>query len=352
MTCSQEPVSIPMAFVPTAYKGTRDQARAGLRTYLQSTQQRDFDDEEKTWLDQSADEWTGDQYNAAITQLDQRKPAKQKLRPQVQPPPQTQPPPQQQPPPTVPPYMQAGRPNFTQFTRTPSPYDAQVDGIVNQVLGQPALSDQTVNQLKSRARDNAVAQNAAMKQQLQESLLNRGFTPDGGSMLAADALSDEQLLSDLIDSSVGIDIEAAKTRRGDMVNAVQLAEAIASGRSGRNIAEYGAQLGGEQAQFGDNFNVDQFIDAAMRGDRSLSLQELLGKEGISLDRDRLSTQKSQFDTATKMDLARFLESIRQFDSTFDEGKRQFNNNSAFNWSNFNANQQGRLLDYLSTLFSR
>lgn len=251
--------------------------------------------------------------------------------------------------------VQMRQPQVTQFgdfSAKASPWDQDIDSIVANLLNEPSMNEQAVNALKARARDTAVAQMAALRGANADRLRAQGFSPDGGTMLSAEALADEQLINDLINKNVDIDLLASDRNRADRMGAVQLAEAIAGGRSGRRIGEFGANLQGQMAQAGLDFDIDRFLAENERANRALQLQEMLGRAGIDLDKLRLDIQQGQFKTATMLDLARFLEGIRQFDVGFGENQRQFNNSSAFNWASLGMNQQNSLLNFLNSLFGR
>jgi hypothetical protein len=221
-------------------------------------------------------------------------------------------------------------------------YDAAEDDIgtlVAQLLQNPeTLNPQAVSQMKVRAKEAALAQAQQLRGQASNDLAARGFDPAGGVSQAVGGELDMGLIDSLINSNRDIDLAATAQKRQDVLGALAAAEGMLGGQ----VSRAGA-LSGDAAQWA---GIDY---GKSKDDRMMLLQEFLGKSGVDLDTQRLAEQKSQFKTATGLDLARFLESVRQFDVGFGENQRQFNNNSALNWTNVNNAQQNNLLRYLESL---
>lgn len=230
--------------------------------------------------------------------------------------------------------------------------DDATEAHITALLNNPySLSDTTVHQLKNREKEAAVSVADQLRGANAVDVAGRGFSAQGGMRAGADALVDAGLIDSLINSNREIDLAKAATDRSDLLNVLDASEGFQTGRVGRATNIYGAQLSGEQAREGqrqhDNSNLlqrflaeegtkqaedvskyrnDEFRYSQMKDDRAQTLAEWLAEETAQLNRLRTDIGASQFDM------------------NFGENQRQFNNNTAFNYSSLNADSQARLMD--------
>jgi hypothetical protein len=381
-------------------KGSKDQAISGLRFAARQLLGQDLDDaglnEAATAAGYSGSgDVSGEQYNKALGFIRSKKQPNQAPAPQQQ---ATQYQsqtygataykPSGAAPSVLPPHMQVLQPQFAQYQpQNTGAFDGAVNSQMQALLASGgSLGEQQTNQMKMQAKESAMSQADALKKQALGRLRGQGFEAHGGTMLGANAQLDAGLIDSIINNNRAIDLEAAKTNFGDKLNVMQLVDGVLSGRVGRASQEFGNVLQGQSAQADSDFRRDQlgetqrqfdsqygmdkfrtdeglnlegnnsalrlaeFLYGQQKDNRMLGLQELLGKAGIDLDLAKFGESKNQFNTATKLDLARLLEQVRQFDTSFGENQRQFNNNSAFNWSNLNANQMNNYLNTFMQAF--
>lgn len=252
-------------------------------------------------------------------------------------------------------------PGFTQYT---DPNPGQVPQLnrqlIESILANPeTMSTDVVNQLKARGRDTAVNMAGQLRDGAHADVASRGFSDVGGMRAGYDRQIDSQLISDILNSNRDIDITAASTNRADQLAAATAGTDWENGLVNRADANYKARLLGEstasdslyrdnaldldrfktieaaaQAADASTFRNDAFKYDQIRDDRNQTLQEFLGQEGVNLDWARLD------------------ESANQFDSTFGEGKRQFNNSLGFNYASLNASQQARLMDQINAILDQ
>ena len=287
----------------------------------------------------------------------------------------------------LPPYLQVARPSFAQYQAPSEGFTSAEDALINNILANPGtLGPDVVNQMKARAKENAVAQSQQLRGEATRDLAGRGFSAGGGTSQAVQAAYDQQLIDSLINSNRELDINAATTNRQNLLDALAAAESVQGGRVSRASTNFQNTLAGQSAQADSDFRRDQLgenqrqfdsqyglqryqaeegnnlvaADSALRNadfeygqmkdDRSMALQELLGKGGLDLDRQKLEEQAKEFKAATGLDLMKLIEDTRRFDTTFGENQRQFNNNLAYNYTGLNLNQQNGLLNYLLSAF--
>lgn len=263
----------------------------------------------------------------------------------------------------------ANLPEFqsTQFTQFQAPDQSgttnKMQSLLDQILLSPdTLGEQQVNQMKSRAKETALAQAEQLRAAAGQNLASRGFG-GGGMEVAANRAVDNQLLNDLITANREIDLEAVATNRQDRLNALAAGDSFLNSQLQRATQGYASTLAGQEAQAQDRragsdfglrrwqageeaaraandseFRNAQFQFDQMSDDRKQRLAEFLGVEAATLDRNKFAEMQSQFKTATGLDLLKFLESTRQFNQTFGENQRQFNASLGENSRQFNANQ--------------
>ena len=261
----------------------------------------------------------------------------------------------------LPPHIQTMRPEYSQFIAPNiTGIDNGVGALVSRLLANPETMDETtVNRMKMMAKENAIAQAESARNAARSRRAAMGWTEGGGTAGLEESIADQQLIDSIMSNNRAIDANALATNRGDILNAIQMAEGVATGRAGRTSDLFRTALSGQMAQSDSDFRRDQLAEDTRRFDSDyglrrsdFNLRDWLAHEGVGLDRDRFNETKDQFRIATGMDLARFLESIRQFDSTFGENQRQFNNRTAFDYSALNQNNQSSLLNFINSLFTR
>jgi hypothetical protein len=222
------------------------------------------------------------------------------------------------------------------------------DALLDQILANPRTLDETaVNQMKMASKETALQQFNDLQGAAQADRAARGFSNQGGVAQGQGRELRQGLVNSLINSNRDIDLAAVEQNRQDELNALGAAQAaqgmdLQAWGMGEQTLQNAAQLG----LAGAEFDYGQ-----RRDDRNMALQEYLGRQGVGLDDKRITQQGDQFKQSLALDLARFLEGQRQFNTSFGEDQRQFNNSLGFNYTNLGVQGQQALMDYINRLYS-
>lgn len=236
--------------------------------------------------------------------------------------------------------------------------------LVQRILGNAQTqSPEIIRQQQQRSAEEQLRLAQQVRQQNADLSAGRGFNPAGGSTDAANRLTNENLMSNIIGQNRDIEINAAQQNRADELAALQASEGVLAGQTNRSGSIYDRILQGQLAQSGDDravsqdsisrglsqfgadlqgatFNLGQ--QQANRGDywtgQQLGLQRELGQGGLDIDRGRLGEQGREFDMNNALNVLQLL-----------EGQRQANNNLGFNYNQLNSNNNNSLMGYLMSL---
>lgn len=235
---------------------------------------------------------------------------------------------------------------FDQFSNPDlSGIDNPTQALLKQVLGSTSMSDQNVAQLKEKNKEEALAMQKQLADQIGSSFAGRGLS-GGGQEMASRRRLGEDVLSHVLSGNRDVDLRKMTQDRADQAQALGLAGDYMNSAMGRATQGYGARLAGENAQAGENFRgygsradatrfaleralqqeqlnkagADSAFGVEMgRGDlasrnRGLDIQRELGMGGLDIDRARLTSSDRQFDLSNALARQELAERMRQFNN--------------------------------------
>lgn len=219
------------------------------------------------------------------------------------------------------------------FTPNTGVNNAQNDLLMRVLESPESLSPLVVAQMKERQKEDALAYERAVGEQLAQSAASRGVL--GGGAYGA---SQRRLAADtnkaILAGNRDIDIAAAQTNMADRLNAIAAANAVRS----QGVSDYNAALAGQTAQAAENQAgyrstvdaVNHALEVALQQEAlkragaesalnawnagnaagldasNQALQAWLGEMGIDLDREKLAEASRQFQQNYGLDLMRVL----------------------------------------------
>lgn len=208
------------------------------------------------------------------------------------------------------PYTPQAIPRFTPPDL--SSYDTQVMNALMGALGNSEWSDRRIAMMKEAQKEQALR----MSKDLQESTKNR-FAGLGRTGAGAENAILRRIGTDMAGNVLGsyrdVDLNAAEGRRSELLNTVGGIQSALSGRVGRDVSGYGAELSG----------ADRAAEEAYRSWQSrmqmeaAALQRAMAEEAARLDWRRT-------DINSLMGLAQLM-----------ENSRQFNERMGFDWTDLN-----------------
>ena len=258
----------------------------------------------------------------------------------IAPPSQAAPAPQP-PPPPQPSY------NYAQYQAPPQQgLENQLGQQMSQMVANPhSMSDENVAMLQAQQREQAALMAQQNGQQMAGQWAARGMSGGGQQDLAQRRLNDT-LMSSVLGSNRDVMLQKMQQDRKDELDAQQAGNAFLNAQQGRYGDAFKTGLMGEQAQADENFrNWNANAANALQG-RQLDIQQSLGEGGLSMDQSKLDEQMRQYNMGYGLDLQKFFENARQFDTGLTEQQRQFNGSNALDWSRLNSQNQNNLLNFL------
>jgi hypothetical protein len=220
----------------------------------------------------------------------------------------------------------------------------QQNQLLSQLLSNPSLSPQVIEQIKARQRESAMAMGGQQQQMAAQNAASRGTNLDSQFTNTQQDINND-VRSNILGNYRDIDIAAAQSARGDQLAALQAAEQVMSGQLGRQGQQFQYGLQGQQAQAGENqygfesqfkapgFNRDTammqeglnqagaasqmgghqadlgaFFDwqQNLLGNKNADIQSQLGNAGMGLDQQRINNQSSQFGQTHQLNWAQLL----------------------------------------------
>lgn len=231
--------------------------------------------------------------------------------------------------------------------------EGQAQTLMERLLANPeSLPPDVVAQMKAAGKSDAATQAAQLRNQASTALAGRGFSSTGGMEAAAGAAVDQGFLASLLDSNRNVDITAATTNFNNRLQASSAGNDYLNAATTRNVANAGAENerfgvneSARQGESADALARGQFSYSQMQGDRSANLQEWLARQGVNLDNQKFVEMQDQFKRTFGLDVMQFLESIRQYDQNFGEGRRQFNVGAGLNTAALRQRSEELLLNW-------
>lgn len=184
----------------------------------------------------------------------------------------------------------------------------QQQSVMNLLRNPYSMGPDVLNQMKGQNRDSAVLMENQVLGQLRGSLAGRGIGLNEGMGLGNQRALMAATNADILAGNRGLDIEAAKTNRQDLLNALGVAGDYQQGLFSRALGGYGAQLQGLGA------NRDEGLSAIQSQLQNFGLNEdLLQRQSGSifqnmqqrLAESQLAQQGSQFDRSLGLDYDKF-----------------------------------------------
>lgn len=172
--------------------------------------------------------------------------------------------------------------------------EADRNRLMQAILQSPETMGATQqSQLFEQQKELLNAQRAQQQAQLQQNLLQRGVSSQGGQALAGQAGIQQDFSSQLLGAQRDIALKAAQQNRADQLAALQMQEAMAQG-------DYQKMMGIYQANQQERQNTENFLRQA---------QEVTQQGQLQYNAQRMAQAVAQQNEI--MDFYRFLESQRQ-----------------------------------------
>ena len=243
--------------------------------------------------------------------------------------------------PPPPPYQ------YAQYQAPPQQgLENQLGQQMSQMVANPhSMSDENVAMLQAQQREQAALMAQQNSQQNAAQWAARGMAGGGQQDLGQRRLNDT-LMSSVLGSNRDVMLQKMQQDRADELNVQQAGNAFLTGQLGRSGEAYKTGLAGEQQQADENFrNWSTGTANALQG-RQLDVQQQLGEGGLAMDQSKLDEQMRQYNMGYGLDLQKFFENARQFDTGLTEQQRQYNGSNALDWSRLNSTNQNNLFNFL------
>lgn len=217
---------------------------------------------------------------------------------------------------------------------------------MSQMVANPhSMSNDNVAMLQAQQREQAALMAQQSGQQNAAQWASRGMAGGGQQDLGQRRLNDS-LMSSVLGSNRDVMLQKMQQDRADELAVQQAGNAYLSNELGRSGDAFKLGLAGEQAQAEENFrNWSTGTSNDLQG-RQLDIQQQLGQGGLNMDQSKLDEQMRQYNMGYGLDLQKFFENARQFDTGLTEQQRQYNGSNALDWSRLNSQNQNNLLNFL------
>lgn len=220
----------------------------------------------------------------------------------------------------------------------------QQNQLVSQLLSNPVLSEQVVQQMRAKQRESALAMAGQQQQVAAQDAASRGTNLDSQLTNTQNDINNAAR-ENILGAYRDIDINAALQNRQGQLAALDASNSILNGQLDRYRNQYTTRIGGQQAQAQENqyANEAQFRPAEMdmqrrlqqealnqagassnmdayrtdlgaffdwqnnlRQGQQLDIQRQLGQSGLDIDRQRLAEQGRQFDAGNQLNWAQLM----------------------------------------------
>jgi hypothetical protein len=257
---------------------------------------------------------------------------------------------------------QPNAPNQTQFQGyqqvDQSGIQNQQNQLLQQLLQNPVLSQQVVNQMKGGQRDSAISMMDQLQGRASQDAASRGTNLDGQLVQAQGDIGSNTIAS-LLDSYRNTDIQAALQNHQGSLAALGASENVLSGQVGRQGQQFGNYLAGQQAQsdenqrgFGNQMGLSEF--ALQRAGQ----QAALNQAGVASNLDAYKTDLGAFFDNQSNDTQRYgidsnartaANALGVDNRRLDLQDQQFNKGHQLDWAsllnNMYLGRAGLGLDY-------
>ena len=152
------------------------------------------------------------------------------------------------------------------------------EGVMRQVLSERVMSDDVVGMMREQQKEQALAQQEQMLQQMGAGAAARG-TYGGGRQLAREADIRQGTSDQLLRGARDLNVQQAQANRQDELAALGAAEQFLTGRTGRETEMFRTRLGGETAQ-------EAALQEAARSDQAAAALGLTREQAQAMENYR------------------------------------------------------------------
>tara|TARA_R110000824_G_scaffold209540_3_gene395355 strand:+ start:1 stop:1278 length:1278 start_codon:yes stop_codon:yes gene_type:complete len=188
------------------------------------------------------------------------------------------------------PEYQAG--NINQFLAPDqSAVTQQTQGVVQDVLGNRVMSDQMVGQMREQQKEQALAQQEQMLQQMGAGAAARG-TYGGGRQLGREADIRQGTSDQLLRGSRDLGIMQAQANRQDQLSAMQASNQFLTGQAAREGEMYRTGLAGQTSQ--EALNQEQAMSGLRARQLGLGREEAQGRQNLQGYQSQVDQSRDYF----------------------------------------------------------
>ena len=171
------------------------------------------------------------------------------------------------------------RGTLSQFLRPDmAPVQQPAEDVMRQVLSERVMSDDVVGMMREQQKEQALAQQEQMLQQMGAGAAARG-TFGGGRQLAREADIRQGTSDQLLRGARDLQVQQAQANRADELAALGAAEQFLTGRTGRETEMYRTALTGETSQ-------EAALQEAARSDQAAAALGLTREQAQAMENYR------------------------------------------------------------------
>lgn len=185
----------------------------------------------------------------------------------------------------------------------------QQQQMIQNLMNNPySLGPEQLAQMKGASTDQAALLERQTMNQLQDQLAARGMNVNSGYGMGQQRALMADTNSNILNNLRGIDMQAAATNRGDLLNALGMSSQFQNDANSRAGQNYQLGLAGQQAQQGENLAAQNSAlqafqaNQGMQGQQSSSLLNAIQNRNQSAS---IANQASQFGQSLGFDREKF-----------------------------------------------
>jgi hypothetical protein len=207
---------------------------------------------------------------------------------------------------------------YDTFTAPQEVGKVERDRLIQSILGNPQTMGQTQqDQLFEQQKEQQLQMGQQAKERLGQATAGRGLSAGGGAQQAGAVKLESGFIDSLMSGRRDISVKAADINRQNELAAVEMSNAVNSGDFARAQAAYETQLNAKKAYDELRFRAAEF-------DRS----------NIALAAQTDMASRQQQGTEAMASFQQYMDQLK-----FDEMMRQFNEQTALDYSKFGWDQQ-------------
>lgn len=207
---------------------------------------------------------------------------------------------------------------YESFTAPQEVGKAERDRLIQSILGNPQTMGQTQqDQLFEQQKEQQRQMGEQARNRLSQSTAGRGLSAGGGAQLAGEVKLESGFIDALMAGRRDISVKATEINRQNELAAIEMSNAVNSGDFARAQSAYETQLNAKKAYDELRFRAAEF-------DRS----------NVALAAQTDMASRQQQGTEAMASFQQYMDQLK-----FDELMRQFNEQTALNYSKFGWDQQ-------------